>query len=324
MNTSAKTSPLVRALAGFLEHKRALGRRYRGEAFLFRRLLAHVRRHGGNELDAAAFQRWTRDLSRRHPNTRHASHQIVRRFCLYRRRAEPDCFVPPEISGRLHPYVTPVIVESNQIARMLKIASGLAPAPGSPLRAPVNRIAVILLYTAGLRLGELIRLRVGDVEDDGTVLRIRDSKFHKSRLVPLSPSATHELRAYLRRRGRVFSTEAQTPLLCNRSRNGPRAYSKPGMWDVVHRLFVLAAVRDASGRTPRVHDLRHTFAIQALIRWYRMGDDVQSSLPKLALFMGHVSIESSAYYLRWVPALRDLASKRFEGRFGRLIEGGAQ
>ena len=97
----------------------------------------------------------------------------------------------------------------------------------------------------------------------------------------------------------------------------------PGMWELIHQLFVWADVRDLHGRLPRVHDLRHTFAIQALIRWYRMGHDVQSSLPKLALFMGHVSIESSAYYLRWVPTLRTLASKRFEGHFGRLVEGGA-
>jgi len=86
-------------------------------------------------------------------------------------------------------------------------------------------------------------------------------------------------------------------------------------------LFDAAGVRDECGRRPRVHDLRHSFALQALIRWYRQRADVQSKLPMLALYMGHASIESSAYYLKWVPTLRRLASERFEERFGYLVEG---
>ena len=81
---------------------------------------------------------------------------------------------------------------------------------------------------------------------------------------------------------------------------------------------------DDQGKLPRIHDLRHTFAVQTLIRWYKEGADVQSNLPKLALYMGHVSIESSAYYLHWVPSLRSLASQRFEQKFGRLVKGGAR
>ena len=90
------------------------------------------------------------------------------------------------------------------------------------------------------------------------------------------------------------------------------------------RLFTAADVCDAHERRPRVHDLRHSFAVQALIRWFRAGADVQSCLPKLALFMGHVSIESTAHYLHWIPAVRALASARFEKRFGQLVTGGVQ
>jgi integrase len=85
-------------------------------------------------------------------------------------------------------------------------------------------------------------------------------------------------------------------------------------------LFDAAGVRDNDGRRPRIHDLRHSFALQALMRWYREGVDVQSRLPHLALYMGHVSIKSTAYYLRFVPSLAALASERFERRFGHLIE----
>lgn len=83
-----------------------------------------------------------------------------------------------------------------------------------------------------------------------------------------------------------------------------------------------ANVRGWDGRRPRVHDFRHSFAVQCLLRWYRQGADVQSNLPKLAMYMGHVSIVSTAYYLRWIPELAQAASDRFEASFGSLVSGG--
>jgi integrase len=87
----------------------------------------------------------------------------------------------------------------------------------------------------------------------------------------------------------------------------------------INRLFVAADVKDSEGRRPRVHDIRHSFAVQALIRWYRDGADVQSNLPRLAMFMGHVSIVSTAHYLHFVPTIRELASERFEASFGAVV-----
>ena len=162
------------------------------------------------------------------------------------------------------------------------------------------------------------------LEEQGTVLRIRESKFHKSRLVPLSASGTRELEGYLGKRRQAFAADPKTPLLCNRYRGQLRHYSHPGLQFAINQLFEDAGVQDERGRRPRIHDLRHSFAVQALVRWYKEGADVQTSLPKLALYMGHVSIESSAYYLHWVPSLRSLASQRFEQKFGQLIAGGDQ
>jgi integrase len=140
----------------------------------------------------------------------------VRKFCLYRRRSEPRCFVPDPLGfARLQPYRDPVIVEPEQVARMLAAADRLAPTSGSPLLPAVMRIAVVLLYTAGLRRGELLRLTLGDVDPRSGVLRIRESKFHKSRLVPLSPDARSELRRYLRKRLGAGPTRPGAPLLCN-------------------------------------------------------------------------------------------------------------
>jgi len=79
-------------------------------------------------------------------------------------------------------------------------------------------------------------------------------------------------------------------------------------------------VVDKEGRRPRVHDTRHTFALEALIRWYRAGADIQSNLPRLSMYMGHVSIVSTAHYLHFVPTMRELASDRFEAAFGDVVE----
>ena len=205
---------------------------------------------------------------------------------------------------------------------MLAAANSLTPTPGSPLRPAVMRIALVLLYTAGLRRGELLRLTLDDCDPRAGVLRIRASKFHKSRLVPLSPDARTELRTYLRQRlAAPLDASPQGPLLCHTTR-GFHGYTGTGLSGGIHELFKLVGVRDDEGRRPRIHDLRHSFAVQALMRWYRDGADVQSNLPKLAMYMGHVSIASTIYYLRFIPALAALASERFERQFRQPCRGG--
>ena len=96
-------------------------------------------------------------------------------------------------------------------------------------------------------------------------------------------------------------------------------YTGTGLSSGLHHLFEAAWVHDAAGRRPRIHDLRHSFAVQALVRWYHAGADVQAQLPKLAMYMGHVSILSTAYYLRLQPVAAGLASQRFEKGFGDLL-----
>jgi integrase/recombinase XerD len=103
--------------------------------------------------------------------------------------------------------------------------------------------------------------------------------------------------------------------------HGLRGYTGTGLHEGITGLLQDAGIRSVDGRVPRIHDFRHSFAIEALMRWYRQGADVQSNLPKLALYMGHVSIVSTAYYLRWIPELQELASDRFAKQFGYLVQG---
>ena len=312
--------PLARWISTWLTHQRALGRSYVEAEWILKHLLRFITGKGGADLDQAGFDLWCDSCRHLMATTRRGRQLAVHKFCRFRRRSDPDCFVPdPLYFVRLLPYRRPVIVMPEQVAQLLVIADQLVPTTNSPLLPAVARIAVILLYTAGLRRGELARLTLADVEARTGLVRISVSKFHKSRLVPLSPDGSEALRGYLRQRlAAPFNTDPTTPLLCC-GRHGRHGYSGGGLRDAINRLFIAADVKDGEGRRPRVHDLRHSFAVEALVRWYRDGSDVQSNLPRLAMFMGHVSIVSTAHYLHFVPTMRELASARFEAAYGSVI-----
>ena len=313
-------TPLDGWIAAWLAHQRALGRGYDSEQWILDHLRRFIVSSEASDLDQTGFDRWCDSFRQLSATTRRGRQLVVRKLCLFRRRSQPGCFVPdPRYFVRLLPYRRPVIVEPAQVSRMLAAADSLAPTANSPLLPAVMRLVIIILYTAGLRRGEVARLTLDDVEPQSGLLRIRASKFHKSRLVPLSPDAADALRAYLHLRlAAPFHANPSATLLCCGS-GGRHGYTGPGLGQAVHRLFVAADVRDSEGRVPRVHDIRHSFAVQALMRWYHAGADVQSCLPSLAIYMGHVSIVSTAHYLHFVPAMRELASSRFEAAFGNIV-----
>jgi integrase/recombinase XerD len=296
MPDTTLTTPLDRWIATWLAHQRALGRGYVGEQWILRHLQRFLASIGTDDLDQSGFDRWCDSFRCLSGTTRRGRQLVVRKLCLFRRRSEPDCFVPdPLYFVRLHPYRRPVILEPAHISRMLAIADNLIPTPNSPLLPAVTRLAVIILYTAGLRRGELARLTLDDV----------------------GPHAA--LRSYLHQRlAPPFDAAPSGALLCCGAR-GRHGYTGPGLGEVINRLFVAADVQDSEGRLPRVHDIRHSFAVQALMRCYRAGADVQSRLPVLAMYMGHVSIVSTAHYLHFVPTMQELASRRFEAVFGDVV-----
>jgi integrase/recombinase XerD len=311
----------ARAARNFVRHYRALGFRYKGVEHALQQLGRFLQEQHAADLNSGLYEQWRITRKALHANSRRKSEQIVHRFCNYRRRSEPKVFVPsPDGFSRPRPYVRPVIVEPEQIARMMQAAATLGHLNCSPLRPAAARVAVVLLYTAGLRMGELLRLRVQDIEDDGSVLHICESKFHKSRLVPLSTSAQSEVRRYLERRARFAPRSPDRgPFLCHVCGRMVRAYSAPGFQHLTGKLFQVADIRDHEGRRPRLHDLRHSFAVQSLILVYRRGGDPQSLLPKLSLYLGHVSIASTLHYLKLVPELATLASARFDAAFGQVL-----
>lgn len=312
------------AVASYLANRRAFGRRYSSEEWMLGTLRRFLAARRAADLNQDLFDQWRKTLVHLNPNTQRGREMAVYKFCSHRRRTEPHCFLPDPLSfARARPYRLPILFEAAQIAELLRMASALPPHSNSPLRPHVLRLAIVLLYTAGLRRGELVRLRMDDVDPRSGVLRIRESKFHKSRWVVLSSSARKELHRYLALRRRTHNGTCSTaPLLFNGKRNSS-CYSGAGLAQAIRSLIVAANIRDCSGRRPCIHSMRHSFAVSALLRWYEAGADVQSCLPKLALYMGHVSIVSTAYYLRQMPAVVMRASEKFARAYATMITGGA-
>lgn len=310
------SSVLATTITDYLTLKRALGRQYKMEEWV----LAHLdrflaARHA--DFSAETFAAWCLTLQKLASGVRRRHMGHVRNLCLYRRRREPGCFVPDErLFPPLHQKIRPHIFTDAQVAQLLAIARTLARTSNSPLCPENMRLAIVLLYTTGLRRGELSRLRVGDYDPRERALMILASKFHKSRLVPVSDDVAREIDQLLEIRRRLrFPVGADSPLLWHRNRN----YSGGGIGIAMRALFREAGIRTSNGRLPRTHDFRHAFALNALLRWYRAGIDVQTKLPSLATYMGHVSIVSTAYYLQFVEPLAAAASARFAEHYGALI-----
>jgi integrase/recombinase XerD len=320
-----KPSPLHHfdaAVQAFIASRRALGRAIRLDEYVLRRLRAYLARAGYSDLDAESFERWRRQLRDCAHNTQVDWAMMIYRFCRYRRRRESRCFLPQRWTlGRHRPYPLPTPIEDDQVWRLLDFIGHRTSSVDRALSCAARRLAIVLMYTAGLRRGEVARLRMEDVDAETGVLRIWGSKFHKSRWVPLSPSATREVREYLRvRAALVPRTAHNTMLLCSCAAHG---YSVEGLSIAIHNVMQHSGIWANAPRVPRVHDFRHAFAVAALRRWYEEGRDVQSELPKLSMYMGHVSIASTTYYLRFMPAVVALASERFASSCAELIEGGA-
>ena len=315
------SSVLSASIRSYLTLKRVLGRQYTAEEWV----LSHLDRFLAArrvDLVSETFAAWCLTLQHLASGTRRARMRVVRNLCLYRRRGEPGCFVPAErLFPPVHQAIRPHIFTDKEIVQLLAVARTLDRSSKSPLRPENMRLAVVVLSTTGLRRGELTQLTVGDYDPPQRTLAIRQSKFHKSRLVPLSADTAREIEYLIEIRGRRrLPAGAESPLLWHR--HPPTGgYSGGGLGGAVRALFRRAGIRTGTGYLPRTHDFRHGFAVNALLRWYRAGLDVQAKLPFLAAYMGHVSIASTAYYLQFVEPLAAAASARFANHCGDLISG---
>jgi integrase len=206
----------------------------------------------------------------------------------------------------------PYLYSDDEIASLLKAAAQLPSQTG--LRARTYSTLLGLLVATGMRISEVVGLDHDDVDLTGAVLTVRKTKFGKSRLVPVHASTKRALKQYAAQRDQLWSRPMTASFLV--SEQGRRLTA-----NVVEKTFVKLSrqvgLRGPSDRRgPRLHDLRHRFAVRTLLRWYRAGVDVQRRLPELSTYLGHVHVTDTYWYLSAVPELMGVVAARLEPRSG--------
>ena len=230
------------------------------------------------------------------------------------RRHDPTIVLPasdPRLARQVRQQYRPPYIFTAEQARQLLDTARALPSPRAPLRPLIAYTMLILAYCAGLRLGEVARLRVGDVNLRDQTLEISETKFFKSRRLPLAPSVIAALRDYLdARRQAGAPTQASAGLFWHQHPAGQYSYAAAS--DLLTNVIRQAGFKPERGRVgPRCHDLRHSFVANRMLAWYREGVNPQSQLPYLATYLGHKDINSTLVYLNVTQELLQQAGDRF-------------
>jgi integrase/recombinase XerD len=308
-----------------VELMRSVGHRYNTEErclLRFDRFLQHRPDLCGQPLKRLV-QEWANTI----PTVQHAwrCSQIGRTLSKALHRLDPTIELI-SVSGDLKKraqqlHRRPYLCTEEEVCRLLKVARNF-PSPRSPLRPLTLYTMMVLAYCAGLRLGEIVHLSVGDVDLSGGVIEIRDTKFFKSRRLPLASSVLSALRFYLDVRQQAGAPDEPAAGLFWQQRTAEK-YSYVAAGKLLRRVLRRAELNPREGPRPRIHDLRHAFVVNRLLTWYREGKNPQPLLPHLATYLGHKDINSTLVYLTITQELLQQASERFRA-LGAAVLGPAR
>jgi integrase len=234
----------------------------------------------------------------------------VRRFAVYLRNVDDRTQVPPPglIAHGKH-RATPYLYSDAEIDALVQAATRLH----TQVYAATYPVLISLLAVTGMRFGEAIALDVNDFDSDAGVLTVRDGKFGKSRLLPLHPSTTDALRRYLGQRNQLLRNKNLVDSGALLISNAGTRLDHSRAQRTWRKLRTSAGLAPRSGNCrPRIHDLRHSFAVATLLDWYRRGEDVPSMLPKLSTYLGHADPKDTFWYVSAAPELLALAGQRLD------------
>jgi integrase len=176
------------------------------------------------------------------------------------------------------------------------------------------------LYTTGIRIGELCKLNNADFDVNEKTLKIVNTKFNKTRIIPITDHLSEQLDYYIQYKKKVgCNTAMNYPLIYNCNSKNYR-YSVSSFSNSLKKIFAKTGVLNNKNRCPRVHDLRHTFAVHVLLKWYLEGKNVQAKIVSLSKYMGHSSLKYTEYYLKYVEPLSEIASSKFQEKYGDIIK----
>lgn len=300
---------LRQALADYLSVRRALGSQLDRAEKMLTQFIAYLEQHDADVITVEHAVAWATLPGA--AGWWHALRLIaVRRFAVYVRNLDDRTQIPPPglIPHGKH-RATPYLYSAAEIDALVAAAHQLP----TPVAAAAYPAMLSLLAATGLRFSEAIALDVTDFDDQTETVIVRAGKFGKSRLLPVHPTTAEGLRGYLTQRqhllranrladhGVLFISAAGTRLDHSRAQK---------TWRTI-RVMAGLAPRSANCR-PRIHDLRHSFAVATLLDWYRRGEDVSALLPTLSTYLGHVDPKSTYWYLSAAPELLELAGQRLD------------
>jgi integrase len=301
-----KAPDLAQSARRYLELRRALGFRLEQAGHYLPDFVAFLAAQGSSVITTALALRWAQQPPTAQPVTWAKRLDEVRGFARYHSALDARTEVPPpDLIPRQERRPRPYIYTDQEICALMQTARHLS----YPLQAATYETAIGLLAVTGMRIGEVRALEDDDVDWARSLLIVKRTKFKKSRLVPVDRSTLAALRRYAAERDQVFP-HRPTPSFFVTSVGTPLA--KARFRAVFTRLLRVSGVGRYGERRPRIHDLRHTFAVNTLRDAYRSGSDAEHRVLSLSTYLGHVCPSGTYWYLSATPELLGLACKRLE------------
>jgi integrase/recombinase XerD len=309
---------LQKAVRNYVALRRGLGFKLRLHGPKLHDFASFLDRKRSNRITTALALEWATQHPHHHPSLWAARLSMVRGFARYRSATDPATEIPP--LGLLPfrpPRARPYFYSAQEVHCLLDAARASS---SSCSLSPLTHYCFFgLLAVTGMRVSEVINLLNRDVDWSEGILTIRDTKFGKSRLVPLHPSTRKVLADYARQRDNIFPSRPDSYFLVNQK---GRRLDSGTLRRVFYALSRKTGLRAAGARRgPRLHDFRHRFAMDTLLRWYRNGDDPTRRLPVLSTYLGHAHVTDTYWYLTGTPELLGAGGKRLEKRWEGLNAG---
>ena len=309
------------AIDQYVAWRQAQGARFQAQAYVLRRYARSAGDGVGCDEVSSDEVRAFIDGGTTASNNRAYKHSIVAGFYRYAIARGLATHSPlPVAAPKTFPPALPYIYSREELRRLLD-ATKTYRKRVNQLEPHTFRTLLLVLYGAGLRRGEALNLTLADVDLSAALLTVRETKFDKTRFVPVGPQLTRALEKYAtQRQASGASQTGEAPFFVNR--DGTPLAARTVSKAFVHLRRAAGVSREPEARyQPRLHDLRHAFAVHRLTAWYREGADVQRLLPLLSTYLGHVSVAATQLYLSMTPELLHEAALRFE-RYTESANGG--
>ena len=301
----------------FLQEKHACGYRYHEPTRILRHLDHFLVQEGLTtyDLPRSIAQKWLAKRAHENPRTHQQRIMVVRQFSRFLCRLGYSAYVPDStLAPREQSSFTPRILTPEEVRKLLRAVDALEPTARSPLRHLIMPEVFRLLYGCGFRLGEVLKLRVRDVDLNQGIVTVHQGKFRKDRLVPLALSLVNRLWKYAAR----FENRPLDQIFFPAPDEGP--FSLRTVYGLFRKLLLQCGIPHAGrGKGPRIHDLRHTFAVYTLLRWYRNGEALDAKLPLLSTYLGHQNLLGTQRYLHLTAEFFPEITARVDAVFGEVI-----